>query len=128
MMLSAIFYQDRMHIYIKTGRFPLNYRAWIAKFFRGSAPDPIFPCFHVDWQLIPSPPAQKYAPASLYKSSLLLLDKVQSNAIRLINNSNLTKSLQCLSLIIVWLQIFTFFIVFCMDIANWKSRILFIIH
>ena len=55
MMLSAIFYQDGMHIYIQTGRFPLNYRVWIAKFFRDSAPYPIFPYFHMDLQLIPSP-------------------------------------------------------------------------
>ena len=66
MILSAVFYQDRMHIYIRTGRFPLNYRAWIAKFFRGSAPDPIVAYFHMDLKLIPSPPpTQKYAPASL---------------------------------------------------------------
>ena len=59
MILSAVFYQGRMHIYIQTGRFPLNYRAWIAKFFRGGPPDPIFTYFHMDLQLIPSPPTLK---------------------------------------------------------------------
>ena len=80
MILSAVFYQDRMHIYIRTGRFPLNYRAWIATFFRGSAPDPIVAYFHMDLKLIPSPPTQKYAPASLlvmhYNCSRLSLSRI----------------------------------------------------
>ena len=43
MILFAVVYLDRFRIYIQTGRFLLIYRVWIAKFFSGSAPDPLLP-------------------------------------------------------------------------------------
>ena len=61
------------------------------------------------------------------RSSLHFLDKVQSIAIHLTNNPSLTKSLQSLSLIVVWLQICPFSIDFFMYIAHWKPRVLFLI-
>ena len=39
---SLVFYLDRVHIYIQTGHFLLNYRAWFQNFARTSAPDPLF--------------------------------------------------------------------------------------
>ena len=60
------------------------------------------------------------------KSSLHLLDEVQSKANRLINNPNLTNSLQ--SPIIVLLQIFPFSTTIFTDIALRKSRIYFLIQ
>ena len=62
------------------------------------------------------------------KSSLNLLDKVQSKAICLINNPNFTNSLQSFSPIVVLMQIFPFSTAICTDIALRKSRILFLIH
>ena len=60
------------------------------------------------------------------RSSLHLLDKVQSKAIRLINNPNLTKSLQSLShrRLVADLSIS---IDYFKDIAHWELRILFLI-
>ena len=61
------------------------------------------------------------------KSSLHLLDRVQSKAIRLINNPSLTNSLQSLShrRLIAGLPFSTAIL---KDIALWKSRILFLIQ
>ena len=55
------------------------------------------------------------------KSSLNHLDRVQSKAIRLINNPNLTNSLQSLSPIVVLLQIFPFSTPIFTDIALFDS-------
>ena len=62
------------------------------------------------------------------KSSLHLLDRVQSKAIRLINNPNPTNSLQSLSPIVVLLLIFPFSTAIFTDFALRKSRILFLIQ
>ena len=60
-------------------------------------------------------------------SSLHLLDKVQSKAIRLINNPNLTNSLQSLSHRCLVADLSIFYCYFT-DIALRKSRILFLIQ
>ena len=61
------------------------------------------------------------------KSSLHLLDRVQSKAIRLINNPNLTNSLQSLSHCCLVADLSIFYCYFT-DIALRKSRILFLIQ
>ena len=79
-------------------------------------------------QICPSLEYCSHVCGGAHKSSLHLLDRVQSKAIRLINNPNLTNSLQSLSLIAVLLQIFPFSTAIFTDIAFRKSRILFLIQ